>query len=326
MSTEARKHTDWIAIGALSFLSALIFQTGVFFLLFPAPLQFLRGKTDRRHFSIGCGLAAFLVATVVLWRAIQAPDDLFGAAMVDGMVPIGLICAVWVLNEIQLPWGGRTVSLSLAGVVAALAAIPSATFLVDSEAFRGQIASQLSAAEQLFSDMPEGVALTEMLGVESPERLVSMLWLRTFAGGFTLTLGLNFLVGGRLSGAVDDRILERYRSPSWLPFVFLAGLAGVVVEVSTGLALFGILGWNTLIFSGGVFAAQGVGLLQFVVGADGMRPGRRALVPLVLMLLFVIPLTGGVVALLVPSLGILEHWTRRRDREAPRGPQKPKRQ
>ncbi|MFP4642762.1 MAG: hypothetical protein ACLFM0_00250 [Spirochaetales bacterium] len=323
MGTDTRKHTDWVAIGSLSFLAALIFQTGVFFLLFPAPLQFLRGKTDRRHLTIGCGLSAVFVAIVVAWRAFQAPDDLFGAAMVDGLVPIGLICAVWVLNELRLPRGGRTASLAVAGLVATLAALPSATMLVDSEAFRGQIASQLSAAEQIFSDMPEGVDISEMFGVESPERLVSMLWLRTFAGGFTLTLGLNYLVGGRLSGAVGDRILEQYRSPSWLPFVLLAGLAGVVVELSSGPEFFGILGWNTLIFSGGVFAAQGVGLLQFLVGADGKRPGRRALVPLVLMLLFVIPLTGGIVALVVPSLGLFEHWTRRRDGPTPRGPQRP---
>ncbi len=325
MALDTKKHTDWIAIGALSFLSVLIFQTGVFFLLFPAPLQFLRGKTDRRHFTLGCGLAALLVAGVVMWRAFDAPSDLFWVAMLDGLVPIGLICAVWVLNELRLPAGGRTASLGAAGLVAALAAIPSATMLVDSEVFRSEIASQISAAEQVLADMPEGAGIRAMLGVESPGELVSMLWLRTFAGGFALTLGLNYMVGGRLSGAVEDRILERYRSPGWLPFVFLAGLAGVVLELSAGVEVFGILGWNILIYSGGVFAAQGVGLLQFIAGADGMRPGRRALVPLVLMVLFVVPLTGGVVAVAVPGLGIVEHWMRRRDRGLPPGHTLPKR-
>ncbi len=317
MALETRKHTDWVAIGALAVLSVLIFQTGLFFLLFPAPLQFLKGKTDKRHFTLGCVIAAIIVAGIVTYRAFQAPGELFGVAMLDGLVPLGLICAIWVLNELRLPAGGRTASLGVAALVAALAAVPSATMLVDSEVFRGEIASQIAAAEQVLSDMPEGAGIRAMFGVESPEELVSILWLRTFAGGFALTLGLNYLVGGRLAGAVGDRILERYRSPAWLPFIFLAGLAGVVVELSAGVELFGIVGWNILIYSAGVFAAQGVGLLQFVVGAGGMRAGRRALVPLVLMLLLIIPLTSGVVVVMVPALGIVEHWMQRRDKGLP---------
>ncbi|MFW6368482.1 MAG: hypothetical protein ACOCZ9_01980 [Spirochaetota bacterium] len=309
-----KDRTDWVAIGGLSLLAALIFQTGALFLLFPAPLQFLRGKTDSRHFTIGCLVSAFFVAVIVGFRVLGAPDDLTGVALLDGLVPLGLIIAIWVLNEVRLPTGGRTAVLGLAGGLVGLMAIPSIVMLVESEVFRGQIASQIAAAEQAVADVSDGAGIVGMFGAEDMDDLVSAIWVRTFAGGFTVTLGVNYILGSRLAGATDDRALERYRTPDWVPFALLFGLAGVVLEASFGLSAAGIVGWNVLVFSAAVFGAQGLGLLQFVVGANGTRPGRRALVPLALLVLLFLPVTGGLVLLGLPAAGIGEHWIKRRDR------------
>lgn len=310
--TRMTKGTDWVAVGGLSLLSVLMFQSGAFFLLFIGPLQFLRGKTDRRHFTIGCTAVALLIAGIVAWRASSAPEGLSQLALLDGLVPLGLIVAIWIVNEVRFPVGGRTAVLGVAGAIAGLVAYPSVSLLMDSELISGQIAGQLAQAEQALEQFSDGVPT--LFGAESLEELVSSIWIRTFAGGFTLTLGANYLIGSRLSGATDERKLERYRTPEWLPFLLLAGVGGAVFEASFGLEVAGIPGWNLIVFTGGVFAAQGIGLLQFVAGANGRRPGRRAIVPLVLLVLFIVPFTGGVVTIGLPLLGLVEHWKHRRDR------------
>lgn len=310
----SEQRNDWVAIGGLSILAALIFQTGAFFLLFPAPLQFLRGKTDSRHFTIGCLVSALLIAIIVGFRAAGAPEDLTGVALLDGLVPVGLVLAIWVLNQVRLPVGGRTAVLGLSGAIVGLMAIPSVSVLVESDVFRGQIASQIAAAEEAIGELSDGSGIAGIFGAESMDELISALWIRTFAGGFTVTLGVNYILGSRLSGAIGDRALERYRSPDWLPFALLIALAGVVLEASFGLAAAGIPGWNLLVFAAAVFGAQGLGLLQFLVGANGTRPGRRAFVPLALLVLLFLPVTSGLVLFGLPIVGIGEHWVRRRDR------------
>ncbi len=307
------RNTDWVAVGALSLLSTLIFQTGTFFLIFPAPLQFLRGKTDRRHFTTGCVVTVVLIGAIVAWRSAAAPTELRSVALYDGLVPIGLIIALWVTNELTMR-SGKTAALAVAGAVAGLIALPSVSVLTESEAFRSQLAAQFAAAEEAISGFSGGAGIDEVFGVDDPAELFAALWMRTFAGGFTIMIGVNYLIGARLSRTIGDRMLERYRTPHWLPFALLIGLAGIVLESTFAFVPAGYLGWNLLVFTAAVFAAQAVGLLQFLVGADGTRPGRRALVPLGLIALFLIPLTGGLVSIGLPILGIIEHWMRRRDR------------
>ncbi len=310
MGQNDPRRLDWTAILSLAVLSGLIYYSRSFYLLFPAPLQFLYGKTDRRHFLPGC-VAAFVIVAGIVWaRAAEVPADLRTVALLEVLTPAGFMAGLLVLNVGVR--GRRTEMLFAAGGVVGLAALPSVLAFTGSDLFSVIVEQQVAVVQQALSAVAGDLAVDQMVpgGAEVFFRAV---WLRVYAAGLTVMLGLNWLVGRRLSEGPNAVSLDRYRTPHWLPFASASMLLLAVLDLTFGVTAVGALGWNALGVSLAIFAAQGFSLLQHIAGRGNKRPVARAVLPLVLMLVLFIPFLSGVVFIGLPVLGVIEHWKQRRN-------------
>lgn len=309
MQKTVQRRYDWTAILSLAVLSGLVYYSRSFYLLFPAPLQFLYGKTDTRHFLLGCVATLCIIAGIVWYRAIDVPADLRTVALLEALTPAGLMAGLMILNLGDR--GRRTAMLFAAGTVVGIAALPSVLAFTRSDLFSMIVEQQVEVVQQALGGLAGDVSLNEMLpgGVEAFFRDV---WVRVFAAGLTVMLGLNWLVGRRFARGPQSVRLERYWTPEWLPLATAVMLLLSVLDMTFGITAVGVIGWNALGIALALFAVQGFSLLQYVVGRGDQKPVAKALLPLVLMLVLFIPFVSGVVFIGLPVLGLVEHWKQRR--------------
>ncbi|TVQ26188.1 MAG: hypothetical protein EA383_06105 [Spirochaetaceae bacterium] len=311
MQNTVQRRFDWTAILSLAVLSGLVYYSRSFYLLFPAPLQFLYGKTDTRHFLIGCGAALLIIFGIVVHRASEVPADLRMVAFLEALTPAGLMAGLLVLNFGSR--GRRTAMLFGAGAIVGVAALPSVLAFTRSDLFSLIVEQQVAVVEQALGAMT-GDASVEQMIPGGAEQFFRAVWLRVFAAGLTVMLGLNWMVGRRFAVGPRAVSLDRYWTPHWLPFVAATALLFAVIDATFTAVLFGVIGWNALGIAVAVFAVQGFSLLQHVVGKGGKKPVARAMLPLVLMLVLFVPFLSGFVLVGLPALGLVEHWKQRRRR------------
>ncbi|MFP4509373.1 MAG: DUF2232 domain-containing protein [Spirochaetaceae bacterium] len=309
MQKTVQRGYDWTAILSLAVLSGLVYYSQSFYLLFPAPLQFLYGKTDSRHFLIGCAATLCIIAGIVWYRVTDVPADLRSVALLEALTPAGLMAGLMILNFGDR--GRRTAMLFVAGAVVGVSALPSVLAFTRSDLFSMIVEQQVEVVQQALGGLAGDVSLNEMLpgGVEAFFRDV---WVRVFAAGLTAMLGLNWLVGRRFARGPQSVRLERYWTPEWLPFATAGMLLLSVLDMTFGITAVGVIGWNALGIALALFAVQGFSVLQYLVGRGDQRPVAKALLPLVLMLVLFIPFVSGVVFVGLPVLGLVEHWKQRR--------------
>ncbi len=298
------RSSDWVAVGSLSVLSTLMFLTGPFMLLYLAPLQFLYGKTDGKHLAYGLIITAILVGALFVYQA----EELTTATWSELAAQVGAIAALGYVNLGRSP-RPRAVRLLIGAGVAAMLGWPAVNELIEGEAFTEVLTAQLGQVEQVMG--PAGMAGTMANGdVETLVELGQGIAVRAYAVGYVVLIGVNWAIGTTLISR--QSMVARFRVPRGTLTVLGVALAGAVADVALQIGGLGLFAWNLALGILVLYAAQGFGVLQSWAFARG--PAARLLVPLAVVVLLLIPVTGGVVALALPLLGLAEERARWRDR------------
>lgn len=298
---EGKKTIDgdlrWLLGPAVSLgLYALGFTLGLF--LIPLQVVFERYRDNRRLFA-----GAIVLAGVLLLQLIRSGSGSTSLGYLPVWEGLAVLAMLGIQNfAIGMPQD-RKVFLEFAA--AAAVSSPVLWFIRDNEEFR-LLLSQMG--EFLFGIAGAGSEEFVSLLLVSFERTLG---LGVFAAGF-VTIFLGKLFGSKQFRSAWTRKAAEFRvaTTPWL-WVFIAGWAGVLVDLRFEIGVFGVIFWNLALASAMLYAFQGFGIIQSWM----LRRSRAKASPLGLLILsLLVPGINGLVTIGLPLLGVSETWVHYKSR------------
>jgi hypothetical protein len=216
----------------------------------------------------------------------------------------------------------RLVLGALAGALAGIVFITG-----DSAGLGRLIYAQAEYISSLVAESAGGDAVRQSLLEQelSPQRIMSIFTAVLWRGGALassmavlfisrqLSLGVAALVGGRFGGRErragnSAGSLRDFHVPHFLIWAFSGSLAGILLFRITGLSPLETVVWNLFTLCVLMFLAQGVGIVQFVLGRRELPVLPRLLLNIGIILAILSPGINMAALSLLALLGILEYW------------------
>ncbi len=307
-------------------LAVVFFQLSLFLLIFVIPLVIVY---RRRGFVPGAlaSLIAFGgILGMKLFQLSRIADafsrpDLFA---MDLVIPGGFLIGVLVVEAPALGRLRLFERLLLAGAVAVVMSLPLVLFVAKNPEFDAILKYQVRAMIKAFQTGepigPAGEGPEVIL--EQVTRLSKQVFLYTYAAGYLLTLGLNYLIGVRIalkSRGLDEEGGEKaisfasFRLPDALVWWFLVSWAGVFLGMVADLGFARIVLWNSALTATILYGCQGMGILKTWTGR--MSRGSRMVFTFCIVFCIFIPGINVLLAAGIPLLGVTELWIQYRSKE-----------
>jgi hypothetical protein len=227
----------------------------------------------------------------------------------------------------------------LAGALAGILAFLGLGFIFkDLAGFSGLVRSQAEALSSLYVASAGGDAVRRSILEQelSPDRIVAMFTVvLTRGGGIAscmvvlfanrqLSLGLTAFVRRRRArnhglqeGVGPTASLRSFRAPSFLIWVLSGSLAGILLFRIAAFAAMETVAWNLLTMSALTYMAQGLGIVQFILGRRDLPVPLRLLLNIGIILVIFSPGLNAIALGLLALLGVAEHWVPLRAQNRP---------
>lgn len=110
---------------------------------------------------------------------------------------------------------------------------------------------------------------------------------------------------------IRESFLDRFKVPDLFLWPFIVSWVIVLLDIVLGLGLFGILVWNIALVFLMVYGTAGISILMYLVAKKGIRLNPLSWVVFSIILLL-IPVINVIMLIVIPVLGISEHWIKYR--------------
>jgi hypothetical protein len=319
-------------VGAL--VSVFLLRSGFLTVFFLIPLGVVGFSFGRGALWRGALTAVILNALCLLGLSLWVGRG-FGGFLPDlGFYVLMVTAFAWLVAP---PLGGPAVFRIRASYRLVLGALAGALLgvgftAVESAGLQSFIQSQAELLSSLYVSAAGGDAVRRSLLEQelSPERIVSVFNLILVRGGALASVMVIFFVSRQFSLGLAALIRRRrfreggfsvtgprdFHVPPLLIWVFSGSLAGILLFRIAGLTAPETVVWNLLMVSVLMYLAQGLGIVQTLLGRRDMPAPLRIVINIGIILVVFSPgLNMGALGLLM-LLGIVEHWVPLRARIA----------
>jgi hypothetical protein len=328
---------DWIpaALGAL--LSVFLLRSGFLTVFFLVPLGFVGCSFGRPALWKALAAALALNALWVLGLSLLIGRGVGGILPDLGYYSLLTAAFAWLMAPPARGPAWFRIRASYRLILGAAAgALCGMWFMsMKSSGLQGFIRSQAELLSALYVSSAGGDAARRSLMEQelSPERLIPVFNQILVRGGALASLMLIFFVSRQFSLGLGALIRRRRRfpaagvsvggprnfhAPPFLIWAFSGSLAGILLFRITGLGIPETALWNVLTVCALMYLAQGLGILQVILGRRNMPALLRIMLNIGIILVALSPGINAAALGLLMLLGIVEHWTPIRARAAAR--------
>lgn len=307
-------------------LAVVFFQLNFFLLIFVIPLVVVY---RRRGFLPGAAASLIAFGGIIgakLYQLSRIADafsrlDLFA---LDLVIPGSFILGLLAVEAPAFKGRRLFARLLLATAAAIIVSLPLVVFVAVNPEFDAILRYQIQVViKTLQAGEPIGPAGEGPKAIlEQVTRLSKQVFLYTYAAGYLLTLGVNYMVGDRFArklkgveeqGGEKSFSFAAFKLPDGLVWWFLVSWAGVFFGMVSDIGFAKIALWNSALTATVMYGCQGIGILK--TWTDKMGKGTKMLFTFSVVFSVFIPGLNVILAAGVPLLGVTELWIQYRSKE-----------
>jgi hypothetical protein len=318
----------WFETLLLTFVSVLLYNIGIGFLLFLIPLQLV---FIRRGDSFFITAMVICFSLILFYKLITlAVNSAFAHAAPFMLIEFFAITLLFgglvLLNLVKLPAISSVLKLLAAAAAAWILSIPLIIFLQGNESF-------ITVIRELFNNIAlflnTNISASESINlsynqpdidVESLLIITKEFFLRSYIFDYFVLLLFAWRSGTilglkTLRAKANTTGLKSFRIPDVYIWSLILALAGVLVNNFRSLGFLGFLFWNTALIMLFLFGLTGFGIIRFLFDKFRLARPLRFLFVFSLVILIMTPRVGIVFLLLIPALGVSEIWIKYRTKQ-----------
>lgn len=309
---ELKNHT-YYKLGIYILAAIVLSRLGVLYIFCMIPLHLMQKKYPGKVFFAS---SAAIVVGIVLWDSIgyisiglESTDVLI--AVLGMFYPGALIIGVIVY---YLPIDMRKLYRFLfAGI------IPGCIGAYMVYLFEGESVAAENAVNFYYSIFNEVLSFSGYGDVDGNSlSFLFTLALRIIKSSFLpiwyFLTGLGILMSEMIYSRqtrIRESFLDRFKVPDLFLWPFIVSWVIVLLDIVLGLGIFGILVWNIALVFLMVYGTAGISILMYLVAKKGIRLNPLSWVVFSIILLL-IPVINVIMLIVIPVLGISEHWIKYR--------------
>jgi hypothetical protein len=323
---------DWIpaVLGAL--FSVFLLRSGLVTVFFLVPLGFVGCSFGRPAVWKAVGAACVLNALCGLGLTLWAGRGLGGLLPDLGYYLLMTAAFAWLVAPPAKGPGWLRIRASYRLILGAVAgALGGLWFMaLESSGLQGFVRSQAELLSSLYVSSAGGDAARRSLLEQelSPERIIPVFNLILVRGGALaslmavffisrqFSLGLGILTRRPPAAGVSTGGPRDFHAPPFLIWAFSGSLGGILLFRIAGLGAPETVVWNLLVVCALMYLAQGLGILQVILGRRTMPAIPRIMLNIGIILVVFSPGINAAALGLLMLLGIVEHWVPLRARAA----------
>jgi hypothetical protein len=307
-------------------------RSGFLSVFFLVPLGVMGVSFERRAAWGGAALAVLVNAACSLVLSVLAQQGFAGGFVDLGFFSLIVAFFMWLIAP---PVGGpgflrvrAAYRLLLGALAGSLAFLGLGIFFRDLTGLSGFVRSQAQALSSLYVASAGGDAVRRSILEQelTPDRIVEVFNLVLIRGGGIASCMVVFFINRQLSlgaaaivrrfrprseiqeGGGPTASLRSFRAPLFLIWVLSGALAGILLFRVTALAVLEMAAWNLLTMGVLVYMAQGLGIVQFILGRRDLPVPLRLLLNIGIILVVFSPGLNAIALGLLALLGVAEHW------------------
>jgi hypothetical protein len=320
---ENSERTFWIEVFGFSFLSILLYQAGLFLVLFAIPIQvlYIRRGEEALLYGILVQIFGILLVSFLRFRNIQDGSLESNIFLLELYAPVIFSGGLFIVSSNRIKIKRRYYKFLFAAVLSGLVGIPYLMFLQKNQDLNDLILGQIQIINNLFAangaeQVESGVGQI-VLNPENTLEFAKSLFYSTYLFGYLILLGGSWMVGSLIGNrtmrskrkVVNLRTFFIEEKNVW-PLLF--SWAIVLLSKIIDLGIIRYIVWNTGLIMLLLYGLQGIGILQFLINKKNVVKNRRLFLGLLIFFLILTPGINLVLFIGVPVLGVSEIWIKYR--------------